>query len=240
MTKTRSELKQEAKEMLSGQWGAAILLHLIPTLITLAITAIIGFSAFSFLNRLGITLDSLATSAPDISEVAENGGSGGSYSLLGGLLATIFSTGISWTYLDLLRRRKEKIVPFKDVFRGFHLPFLVGIICLYLITSVFTFFWSLLFIIPGIIKSFSYSQSYFIYYDVYEETGTKMSFLDTITASRRLMDGHKLELFVLHLSFIPWHIAAGLTLGIGYLWLNPYISATTAAFYENIKATEFN
>ncbi|MBP1042146.1 DUF975 family protein [Vagococcus sp. BWB3-3] len=235
MTKTRSELKTEAKQMLKGRWGSAILLNLIPTLIALAIATIMGVTLYKTLTSLGVTLDSLATSTTDMTDVSGSGGTGGGSGFFGGLLAAVFSAGISWTYLDLLRNRKQTISPFSDAFRAFKSPFLWGVIALYVLTSLFTFFWALLLIIPGIIKSFAYSQSYFIYYDVYEETGNKMGFLDTITASRRLMNGHKMELFVLYLSFIPWYIVATLTLGIGYLWLNPYVSATTAAFYDNLK-----
>ena len=100
--------------------------------------------------------------------------------------------------------------------------------------SIFTFLWSLLFIIPGIVKSYAYSQAYYIYYDTYQTTGQTPGYLDTITASRRIMDGHKGQLFWLDLSFIGWHLLAVLTLGIGYLWLSPYIAATKAAFYEEL------
>ncbi|HAX1154783.1 TPA: DUF975 family protein, partial [Enterococcus faecium] len=51
---------------------------------------------------------------------------------------------------------------------------------------------------------------------------------------RKLMDGYKGQLFWLDLSFIGWHILALATAGIGYLWLSPYISATKAAFYEQL------
>lgn len=100
--------------------------------------------------------------------------------------------------------------------------------------SIFTTLWGLLLVIPGIIKSYSYSQSYFIYYDIVQETGQTPKVLDTITASRKLMDGYKGKLFWLDLSFIGWHILALATAGIGYLWLSPYISATKAAFYEQL------
>lgn len=239
MTKTRSELKTEAKQMLKGRWGSAILLNLIPTLIALAIAAILGITIYKTLTSLGVNFDSMTTTTTDMSDMS-GGGTGGGSGFFGGLLATVFSAGISWTYLDLLRNRKQTINPLSDAFRAFKSPFLWGIIALYVLTGLFSFFWALLLIIPGIIKSFAYSQSYFIYYDVYEETGNKMGFLDTITASRRLMDGHKMELFVLYLSFIPWYILATFTFGIGYLWLNPYLSATTAAFYDNLKDNAFD
>lgn len=237
MTKTRSELKAEAKQMLSGKWGSAILLNLIPTLIAIITVAIIGFTFYRTLVGLGVNFDSLASS----SDMTGNNNGGSSRSgFIGGLIATIFSAGISWTYLDLLRHRKQHITPFSDAFRAFKSPFLWGLVGLYVLITLFGFLWGLLLVIPGIIKSFSYSQSYFIYYDVLEETGTKMSVLDTITASRRLMDGHKMELFLLQLSFIPWHILSIVTFFIGYLWLNPYISATTAAFYNNLKMNSFD
>ena len=49
------------------------------------------------------------------------------------------------------------------------------------------------------------------------------------------MNGYKGQLFWLDLSFIGWHILAWLTCGIGYLWLNPYIYATKAVFYNNLS-----
>jgi uncharacterized membrane protein len=109
------------------------------------------------------------------------------------------------------------------------------VILLALLTSIFTSLWTLLFIIPGIVKAYAYSQSYFIYYDQIQQTGEKPKVLDTITASRRLMDGHKGRLFWLDVTFIGWYLVTALTLGIAYLWLAPYISATKAAFYEDLQ-----
>ena len=160
------------------------------------------------------------------------GGSGGG--LISGLFSALFGAGISWTFLDLLRGNKQEIRPFSDVFRGFSGVFALGIIVIYILSTIFVSLWALLFVIPGIIKSYSYSQAYFIYYDTYEQTGTRPDFLACITASRRLMKGYKGKLFLLDLSFIGWHILAIITAGIGYLWLTPYISATKAAFYENL------
>ena len=128
----------------------------------------------------------------------------------------------------------DQIEPFKDAFRGFKGLFIGGVIGLAVLISIFTTLWGLLLVIPGIIKSYSYSQSYFIYYDIVQETGQTPKVLDTITASRKLMDGYKGQLFWLDLSFIGWHILALATAGIGYLWLSPYISATKAAFYEQL------
>ena len=97
--------------------------------------------------------------------------------------------------------------------------------------SLLTFFWSLLFIIPGIVKGFSYAMTPFIL-DEYPE----LTPVEAIHRSRMMMRGHKFDLFYLSLSFIGWGLLGILTLGIGYLWLTPYMSTTMASFYEDVKA----
>lgn len=223
------ELKQQAKDSLRGRWGQAVLLNLIPTLIAIAIILIIAVP--TALLAVSVYNDPTA-----VQDMANNTGSGASSGggIISSIISALFMSGISWTYLDLLRGTKTQIEPFKDAFRGFSGVFIVGIILVALLTAIFTTLWTLLLIIPGIIKSYSYSQSYFIYYDIVTDTGEKPGVLDTITASRKLMDGYKGKLFWLDLTFIGWHILAMLTLGIGYLWLNPYISATKAAFYNEL------
>lgn len=224
------ELKQQAKDSLKGRWGQAVLLNLVPTLITIALIMIIAIpTALLFAHSYN---DPAAVQ--DMANNTNGGAASSGGGIVSGIISALFMSGISWTYLDILRGTKSTIEPFKDAFRGFTGLFLGGVILLAILISIFTTLWELLFVIPGIIKSYSYSQSYFIYYDVITETGEKPSVLNTITASRKLMDGYKGKLFWLDLSFIGWHILAMLTAGIGYLWLNPYITATKAAFYEQL------
>ncbi|EOS7908346.1 DUF975 family protein [Enterococcus hirae] len=224
------ELKQQAKDSLKGRWGQAVLLNLVPTLITIALIMIIAIpTALLFAHSYN---DPAAVQ--DMANNTNGGAASSGGGIVSGIISALFMSGISWTYLDILRGTKSTIEPFKDAFRGFTGLFLGGVILLAILISIFTTLWALLFVIPGIIKSYSYSQSYFIYYDVITETGGKPSVLNTITASRKLMDGYKGKLFWLDLSFIGWHILAMLTAGIGYLWLNPYITATKAAFYEQL------
>ncbi len=234
--KSNAELKQEAKEMLAGRWKEAILLNLVPTIVTVAavlvVLLIVALPAFLLWNT-NIIQNSFNDGTLNSSLDLDFGQSGGS-SFFSGIIGTFFYVGISWTFLDLLRHKKTTIVPFKDVFRGFQAPYGIGILVIYLFSSIFIFFWSLLFIIPGIIKQYSYSQAYLIYYDEYSQTGVPPKYLDSITKSRQIMDGYKAQLFILDLSFIGWHILSIFTLGIGYLWLTPYISATKAAFYNNL------
>ncbi|MHC5269147.1 DUF975 family protein [Enterococcus sp. LJL98] len=231
--KSNAELKQEAKEMLAGRWKDAVLMNLVPAAIAIILVIlfmIIAVPAVMFLNSNTSTIDASANFNP--------GSSSGS-SFFGGIIGAFFTAGITWTFLDILRNPSLKIEPFKDIFLGFKSPYAGGIVIIYLLSSIFTFLWALLFIIPGIIKQYAYSQAYYVYYDAYENTGVAPSYLDAITESRRLMDGFKGQLFILDLSFIGWHILCLFTLGIGYLWLTPYIHATKAAFYKQLAEISY-
>lgn len=229
--KTTAELKAEAKEALRGKWGQAVILNLIPTLLGLAVTFFVLLAGiiWFFIHGSG---DSMVSS---VSEYYQNNTGGGGASLVSSIISALFMSGISWTYLDLLRGKRTQIEPLKDAFRGFQGVFLGGVVVLALFTNIFTTLWTFLFVIPGIVKAYAYSQSYFIYYDQIQQTGEKPKALDTITASRRLMDGHKGRLFWLDVTFIGWYFVVAITLGIAYLWVAPYISATKAAFYEDLQ-----
>ncbi|MFC3634937.1 DUF975 family protein [Enterococcus rivorum] len=230
----RKALKQEAKETLKGRWKEAVLLNLIPTAIMI-IASIILVSLFMLFFSL---FDFNSYSSYSSMDHANNASSSGGGGLISGLLTALFTVGISWTFLDLLRNPGREIRPFKDATRGFRDAFLGPIIGLYLLQAVFIFFWTLLFIIPGFIKGYAYSQTYFIYYDTYATTGEKLRFTDCITASRQLMKGHKMQLFILDLSFIPWYLLGILTFGIGFLWITPYVNTTKAAFYNTLAEAE--
>ncbi|GAA3018177.1 DUF975 family protein [Tetragenococcus solitarius] len=231
--KSNAELRAEARQMLKGRWKESVLMNLVPVLIMIAIAAIILIPVLLFFSHNPQILEDTSPYYTDYS-TGSNGSSSGSSGFISGLISAFFTVAIGWTFLDILRGKKEIIRPFKDVFRTFRAPYALAVLVIYLLTAIFKFLWTLLFIIPGIIKNYSYSQSYFIYYDTYEETGQTPRYLDSITASRHLMDGFKAKLFFLDLSFIGWHVLSFLTLGIGYLWLMPYIYATKAAFYNNL------
>lgn len=227
--KSNAELRAEARQILKGRWKESVLMNLVPVLITFAIIAIITIPAILFLSQ-----NFQAINEPTAYNTGSDGSSGSSSGFISGLITTFFTVAMSWTFLDILRGKKEIIRPFRDVFRTFRAPYALAVLVIYLLTAIFQFLWTLLLVIPGIIKGYSYSQSYFIYYDTYEKTGETPRYLDSITASRHLMDGFKAKLFFLDLSFIGWHILSFLTLGIGYLWLMPYIYATKAAFYDSL------
>lgn len=225
--KTSGELKAEAKGILAGRWAQAVMLNLIPTLIQIAIMLITIIP----LIIIATQFDPGALS-DQIQDTTSSGAASSGRSFIGSIIGALFASGIGWTYLDLLRGKKQRIEPLADALRAFSGKFFVGILLVTIMTSIFLTLWALLLVIPMFIKYYSYSQVNYIYYDIVESSGEKPKILDTITFSRKLMQGHKMDLFVLDLSFIGWHLLAMATLGIGYLWLNPYIAATKAAFYN--------
>ena len=100
-----------------------------------------------------------------------------------------------------------------------------------LLQAIYTFLWMLLLVIPGIIKSYSYAMTDFILKDE-----PLLANNAAIEKSMAMMDGNKMKLFLLDLSFIGWAILCLFTFGIGFLFLQPYVQSAHAAFYEDLKA----
>ena len=96
--------------------------------------------------------------------------------------------------------------------------------------GLFIFLWSLLLVIPGIIKSYAYAMSVFILSE-----NPEISPKEAMEISQKMMKGNKWRLFCLQLSFIGWDILNMFTLGIGGLWLGPYKNAASAAFYDEVS-----
>ncbi len=119
----------------------------------------------------------------------------------------------------------------KDLFDGFNnfWPYLK----VTLLASLFTMLWSLLFIVPGIIKAFSYSQALYIIAE-----NPNMPAMEAIRQSERMMAGKKWDYFVLNLSFIGWAFLAIPTLGLLTIWLEPYMQMTMINFYSDLKSSQ--
>lgn len=144
---------------------------------------------------------------------------------LGLLIAGPMTLGLSVFVLALARKQEASIpqlfVGFNDFIRNF---------AAYLLMAVFILLWALLLIVPGIIASLAYSQTFFILAED-KTIGAR----DALRKSKAMMDGHKKELFFLSLNFIGWFLLSILTLGIGLLFFMPYIQTTMALFYDKIK-----
>ena len=91
--------------------------------------------------------------------------------------------------------------------------------------------WSLLFIIPGIVAAYRYAM---VPYLMADHPG--MSVAEAFNRSKAMMNGHKGELFLLHLSFIGWLLLSAITLGIAGLVVSPYMQFAETAFYRNLAA----
>ena len=148
--------------------------------------------------------------------------------VVGIILGGFLSFGLARVFLQLIRGQKDK-VEIGDVFCG--TDQFGSLIVLNLMVTLFTFLWTLLFIIPGIIKSYAYAMAFYIKHD-----HPDYDWKQCIDESRRMMDGHKWQLFCLDFSFIGWLFLGALCCGVGVLWVTPYMNASRANFYENLKA----
>lgn len=141
------------------------------------------------------------------------------------VIAPAFSLALCMFFLKLTKGEEVSVV---DVFAGFNKT--GRALWLNILIGVFTFLWSLLLVIPGIIKAYAYSMSFYVLADNPELTAS-----EALAKSQSIMRGHKMELFILELSFIGWYFVVGLTLGIAAIYVAPYMNATMANFYNSIK-----
>lgn len=150
--------------------------------------------------------------------------------LLPGVGALILSGPMTYgvAYVFLKQSRDGQAMNVADVFRGFPEDF-GGTLLLGLLSSLFTFLWGLLLVVPGIVKAYSYSQAFFVKVDRPE-----YDWRACMDESIRLMDGHKMDLFILDLSFLGWYIVGALCIGVGTLWVYPYHMAARTKFYEEL------
>lgn len=133
--------------------------------------------------------------------------------------------GFAILFLDLLRGVKLDLGRLFDGYKDFGRILGTG-----LLQAIYTLLWLLLLIVPGIVKSYSYAMTSYILKDHPE-----LQYDAAISKSMVMMSGYKMKLFLLDLSFIGWGILCLFTLGIGFLFLSPYMQAAHAAFYEDLK-----
>lgn len=217
---TRAELKQNAKNALKGKWGSAIL----ATVIFLAIILIASFVLSVIQMIIGVASLFLVKSFEASTLVSSV------MSLLTSIIQIVIVAPLTVGLYSYFLKITEENKPELDmIFNGFKNSFGNSIIMSVLV-SIYTFLWSLLLIVPGIIKAYSYSMAFYIMAE-----NPNISAGDAIKESMRIMNGHKMELFFLQLSFIGWGVLACCTCFVGFLWLVPYMNKTTANFYQSIK-----
>lgn len=150
---------------------------------------------------------------------------------IGAIIAIIVAGPLAYgkSYVFLKQSKDGQKADIGELFKGFQ-DELSGNILLGFMQALFIFLWMLLLIIPGIVKAYSYSMSFYIKNDNPEYTWKQC-----IDTSKKMMNGHKAELFVLDLSFIGWAIVGALCLGVGTLWVMAYKEAAYSQFYLELK-----
>ena len=217
---TSSELRAIARRNLEGTWGISVGVALVAALLGGLIVGTGSNINFNFNEDTVRNLPPIFwTVLMPLVSVAG----------LLSLAALILGGTVELGYAKfLLKQYDRKELQFSDLFSQFE-RFGTGFAQKFLRT-LYTCLWALLLVIPGIVKGLSYAMTPFIL-----EEHPEMTASEAIKASMRLMNGHKMDLFILGLTFIGWQILACLTMGIGFLFLNPYMNAAYAAFYRSIS-----
>lgn len=205
--KRAKDFRNAAWKDMKGSWGTLALIYFLYTIILGALGAVNG------LNALRIVFLSILSIVASVAVL---------------LLSGPFNLGIHISALDVSRKQPVSVGSLFEGFKSFG-----DSLALYILTAIFTFLWSLLLIIPGIIKMYSYSMGYFILADRPDLSGNQAR-----KRSMYLMKGHKRQLFCLDLSFIGWYLLSLLTLGILAFWIYPYHLTARAEFYKELLAEE--
>ena len=142
-------------------------------------------------------------------------------------VAPVLIVGILGAFLNSVRSEEE--VKISDLFNGFKNNYGKNLKTIW-VMIIYTYLWSLLFFIPGVVKLYSYAMTPYLLKDE-PELGANA----TIEKSMKMMAGNKIKLLKLDFSFIGWIFLSMLTLNIGLLWVTPYMYTARAEFYEDLK-----
>lgn len=219
--------RERARSALTGTWGVSIGIA--------ALAALLGglIVGSSFLPSISYTLPIDFPLLERIGAELNEGIRLGRFTLsiksgVFGLAAFLLGGTLELGYARfLLKQHDGKNTEFNDLFSQFH-RYGTGF-AQHFLRGLYVALWSILLVIPGIMKSYSYAMTPFILADHPDLTATQ-----AIEWSEELMTGHKMDLFILDLTFIGWEILAGLSWNLGHLVLNPYKNAAHAAFYRQL------
>ena len=141
------------------------------------------------------------------------------------VIAGPLAVGCASVYLSIARKENASVGQLLDGTKNFVNSFLA-----YLLVILFTTLWMFLFIIPGIIKAFSYSMTFHILRDHPEMTAT-----EAMKRSQEMMKGHKWQLFCLYFSYIGWFLLCSLTCGLLTFMVMPYMLQANTEFYRHLN-----
>ncbi len=218
--KKNSLLRKSAREQLKGNWGKAILLCFIFSLIVGLPSGInsISNTSSSIRNSISLGADPAEIMSGMLLKMSIS-------SIITLIISAPLTLGLASCFIKLVRNETFRLENLFDGFKNF-----VSALVLILLQSVFVFLWSLLLIIPGIIAQYRYRMAFYILSD-----NPEIGALEALKKSKQMMIGYKWKLFCLDFSFIGWALLSCLTLFIGFLWFVPYNTASVANFYQNLK-----
>jgi len=145
--------------------------------------------------------------------------------VIGSFFAPAMNVGLCLIYIEMTKGNRPSIVDLFNRANTFGKALWLSII-----TGFFTMLWTILLIIPGIIKALSYSMGPYIMAEHPDWTAR-----ECLNESKRIMKGNKGRLFILQLSFILWGLLCVITVGLAGIYVIPYVYATIANFYRDIK-----
>ena len=216
--------KKFARLQLKGRWT-------VPVLVMLLYEVIIILLKLPQYKNIFIALGNPGTFAETYSALAAADSSANAVGLsaltIVVQLLSVFVLAAAQIYVYIKMSRSPEPVYFSDFVEGLSL-WRRGILAGFLV-SLKIFLWSLLFFIPGIIKTYAYSQTFFLVVEY-----PKLSIRKAIRVSQEITKGHKLDIFVTQMSFLGWSILAVLTAGIGFFWLLPYYYMTMTNVFHAI------
>ncbi len=227
-----ADLKRQARNALSGHWGNAVIATLAASLLGADIAGYqdIMSSVMEWFYESGReTANAIGWKNTLLQNVTtENSFFFVIAVLFVLLLGGVMNLGLVDYHQNLYKGRPA---PVKNVFGYF--PQYKNAFVANLLIYLFVTLWSLLLIVPGIIKSLSYSLTFFV---MQEHPG--MEAKEAMDRSEALMKGHKWDLFCLELSFIGWWILCLFTAGIGNIFLAPYVAQAKVCFYNELMERE--
>jgi len=141
------------------------------------------------------------------------------------LIGAPVTLGLSMFMISLFRQNETRI---GQIFEGFE--YFTKAVALRFVISLFILLWTFCLIIPGLIAAIKYSQAFYIL----AEDPSK-GVMQCIEESKWMMKDNKLKYFSLLLSFFGWAVLAAIPVGLGYIWLVPYVNMTQVAFYELVS-----
>ncbi|HOG01148.1 MAG: hypothetical protein BWY35_01342 [Firmicutes bacterium ADurb.Bin248] len=231
-----SDFRRAARDALAGRWGLALAVSLVAALLGGGIRGGIqfnfntndlssiydagGINLAAVLGLLRLPVESLNAALTPFSNIIML------YGIAVFLVGGAAELGHSLFYVRLMRGERPE---FETLFSRFSI--FGKALGLRLFMALFILLWSLLLVIPGIVAGYSYRMAPYLMAE-HPEMGIR----EAVDESKRLTAGYKGRWFCLDLSFIGWGILCLFTLGIGFLWLNPYMSAASAEFYRGILA----